>query len=203
MTHKKSNKCIKSSDSSDSSDCNNYYLHNLDSKILKYKLNKNNIPFIYNNSFPCLLKGFIKMLGNIKGLRLFASKSNSDIEVCGPNTSEIHDYFLSLPCFYFNNKKYNIRITIVKTDGTVYYDNLYGIYKSQADTLNNHNSRLEILKASNTKWGSMERTSSSDNVRYRYFAIWIPECSQNDFNNVLCFRFAIKVDVRGNFIYET
>ncbi len=197
----KCNKSKKNKSSSSSSECNEACtLINLDCEILKYKLNNDNIPFICNNSVPCLLKGFLKMLNNIKGLRIISSKSNLDID---SDSSEINNYFTELPVYYFNNKRYNIRLTIVKTDGTVYYDNLFGVNKSQADSMNNHNTRLEILKASNTKWGSMERTSSTDNIRYRYFAIWIPECIQNSFNNVLCFRFAIKVDVLGNFIYET
>ena len=204
----KKNKSSSSSSSSSSSECNEACtLINLDCEILKYKLNNDNIPFICNNSVPCLLKGYIKMIGNVKGMRYLVSKSNndldSDLDVSGIlETSEINNYFNELPAYYFNNKRYNIRLTIVKTDGTVYYDNLFGINKSQADSMNNHNTRLEIQKASNTKWGSMERTSSTDDIRYRYFAIWIPECLQNGFNNVLCFRFAIKVDVLGNFIYE-
>jgi len=210
---KNSNKCNKnkkskcSSSSSSSSSSNNCKdgctLMIYDCEILKYELNDKNILFICDNEIPCLLKGYIKMIGNVKGMRLLATKSNNDIILCGsPDTSEINNYFLSLPIYYFNNKRYNIRISIIRSDGTIYYDSDSGINKSQADLMSNHNTRLEIQKANNIRWGSMERFSSTNDIRYRYFAVWVAECMQNGYSELLCFRFAIKVDSLGNFINE-
>jgi len=139
------------------------------------------------------------MIGNVSGLRILASKSNSDI---GCSSSDINNYFTNLPVFVFNSKIYYPRITIIKSDGRVYFDSANGRNISQANTLDNHNTRLEVLKATNIKWGSMERVSSTTNIRYRYFAIWVAECLQNNAKELLCFRFALKIDNLGNYIDE-
>jgi hypothetical protein len=200
---KKKNICQHSSSSdsdSNSLSCKKKCtLKNLDCKIIKFKLSNYNILFDCNNFFPCLLKGYIKMLGNVPGLRSLSSKSNDDL--C--DSSDINNYFISLPAYFFNNKRYNIRLTIVYSDGKVYFDNLLGVNKSHANNLDNHNTRLEIINASNTKWGSMERTSNSNDIRYKYYAIWIPECIQSGFNEVLCFRFALKININGDFISDS
>ncbi len=194
---KKETKCNKKCDKKKCCDLTTDGTH---CQIENFVLSEANLPYEKCQTFPCLIKKFIKSVGIDTIIKISES-----LPIDGDRAAGINAGYSSIENFIYKGYTYNIRMTLTRTDGKVIYDSAVGKTDITANLQPLHTTRMEIQRATETAWGAMRRSSNTVGVTSLYASIWIPNIilinNLADINGnieVINFRFSYLVDNQGN-----
>lgn len=168
---------------------------------LNFRLAEINLAYKKCENFPKLLKHYINAVGLDTFIRVAETIPTG---TSGDRAAAINNSYSPYEIFVYNGISYTIRLTLTRTDGVVIYDSVSGTTDSAASSLDLHTTRMEIQRATERSWGSMQRSSSTTGVTYVYASIWIPgillltDLTDTNINTeVINFRFAYEVTPLG------
>ena len=193
-------------------------------KILKFKINHDNLKDNSLTKIPKITQKFIKtylqqIIDQIQmpptGTELTYKKIFMQtqeqlklmfVPMTILNNTEMFDIFYrQIKNYLFLDTTFDIRLTIIKTDGIVLYDSIDGFNATQ--TFFNYNFSnlqygMETTRADENKWSLLKR--QNNDMNYIYCSIWIPNIkikqsmdgSTYD-EEILCFKFGLPCNQEG------
>lgn len=143
-------------------------------KLLNFELSPDNLAFEKCENIPKLIEKFVGCVG----LDIYKSIASQAVAGDGDTAAGSFDYetasllWNTVSTFVFCGLSYNIRLTLITTDGKVIFDSDKVTAASLA-LVDLHTTRMEFQAASETQWGAQRRYSKTVNENLQYYAFWL------------------------------